>query len=169
MSDDHITISTSKNNLKRKAMRDNHAPVILAVLQNQWFRDPDRVRASLERFPEGRRRMIHYALFAGCRTGKVLKSVFVDLCAEIIWEEASPEIGGKASSCFPADHIHLQSVLDEVKPDVVLGFGCIATDALAVLVPPGKLLTAPHPAARGVDVIDQIKMMRERLNGFIIP
>jgi hypothetical protein len=138
-------------------------PVILAVLQNQWFRDPARMRATIDRFPDSRRRIIHYALFAGCRTGKILKSVFGDLCDEIVWEEASPEIGGHASSYFPADHAHLQSVLDDVKPDVVLGFGRIATDALKVLVPQNKLITGPHPTARGDNVVWKIKDMRNRI------
>jgi len=81
-------------------------PVILAVLQNQWFPDQDRVRAILLKTPESRRRILRYALFAGCRTGKVLKSVFGDRCDDIIWENASPQIGGRAASSFQADTQH---------------------------------------------------------------
>lgn len=140
-------------------------PVILAILQNQWFRDPERMRATLERFPEGRRRMIHYALFAGCRTGAILKSIFGELlCREIVWEEASPEIGGKASSCFPANHAHLKAVLEDVKPDIVLSFGRVATDAMRTLVPHDKLLVAPHPTARGGDVMAQLSAIKNTLD-----
>jgi hypothetical protein len=119
---------------------------LLAVLQNQWFHDPEKVRAILARTPQARRRLIHYSLFAGCRTGRVLKDVFgEERCRTIVWEEASPEIGGKASSCFPADQAHLRAVLDDVKPDLVLAFGRIAGNALAELVPGAKLILGPHP------------------------
>jgi hypothetical protein len=50
--------------------------MIVAFLQNQWFKDPDRVRQMLTRAESDdireklRDRMIHYALFAGCLTGR---------------------------------------------------------------------------------------------------
>jgi hypothetical protein len=47
---------------------------VLAFLQNQWFHDPDHVRGILERHPQARRRIIHYSLFAGCATGRMLKT-----------------------------------------------------------------------------------------------
>lgn len=43
---------------------------ILAVLQNQWFHDPEKVKAIIERTPKARRKIITYSLFAGCRTGR---------------------------------------------------------------------------------------------------
>ena len=58
---------------------------LLAVLQNQWFHDPDKVRAMIARTPACRRRVITYSLFAGCRTGRVLKAVFGERCREIVW------------------------------------------------------------------------------------
>lgn len=136
---------------------------VLAVLQNQWFNDPDRVRATLARYPEARRRMIHFALFAGCKTGRILKAVFGARCNEIVWEEASPKIGGQASSVFPADRAHLQAVLADVKPDVVLGFGRIACDGLAGLVPDARLIIGPHPTARNSEVFAQLKNVAARL------
>lgn len=136
---------------------------VLAILQNQYFNDPDRVRATLARHPEARRRMIHFALFAGCKTGRVLKAVFGARCNEIVWEEASPEIGGQASSVFPADRAHLQAVLADVNPDIVLGFGRIACDGLEGLVTPNKLIIGPHPTARHADAIAQLKKMAIRL------
>lgn len=139
------------------------ARAILAVLQNQWFHDPVKVRAILERTPAARRRIITYSLFAGCRTGQVLRQVFGDRCNAITWEEASPAIGGQSSSCFPADLVHLQALLNEVKPDIVLAFGRIASDALVQLVPASKLIIGPHPTARGANVLPQLHAMRARL------
>lgn len=142
---------------------------VLAVLQNQWFREPDKVRAILQRTPQARRRIITYSLFAGCRTGQVLKAVFGDRCRDIVWEEASPEIGGKASSCFPADHAHLRAVMEDVKPDVVLAFGRIASSALVQLVPTGKLIVGPHPTARGDDVLARLRSMKAQLLDALAP
>ena len=141
---------------------------ILAILQNQWFHNPERVRETLKRHPQSRRRVIAYALFAGCKTGRVLKSVFgEELCHEIVWEEASPEIGSKASACFPANSAHLRVVLERVKPDLVLAFGKIAAHGLAPLVPAEKLLIGPHPTARGMQTIGRLReiaaQLRERL------
>lgn len=134
---------------------------ILAVLQNQWFHNPEKVKAIIERTPKARRKIITYSLFAGCRTGRVLKQVFGDDCARrFVWEEASREIGGHASSSFPADPAHLQAVLDEVHPDVVLAFGRIASDALAKLVPQDKLIAGPHPTARGPTTAAMLLAMR---------
>jgi hypothetical protein len=140
---------------------------LLAVLQNQWFHDPEKVRAILARTPQARRRLIHYSLFAGCRTGRVLKDVFgEERCRTIVWEEASPEIGGKASSCFPADQAHLRAVLDDVKPDLVLAFGRIAGNALAELVPGAKLILGPHPTARQPDTMTKLRVMAGRIELF---
>ena len=136
---------------------------LLAVLQNQWFHDPARVREILARRPELRRQFCHRALFAGCKTGQVLKSVFGPLCREIVWENASPQIGDFAASKFPADHLHLRAVLDEVKPDIVLAFGRIAGNALTALVPAEKLIIGPHPTARGADVLPRLREIRARL------
>jgi hypothetical protein len=137
---------------------------VLAVLQNQWFRDPDHVRAILERTPQARLRIIRYALFAGCRTGRILKAALgEEWCQKIVWEEASPEIGGKASSVFSADPMHLRALLDEIKPDIVLALGKIASDALKKLVPPHQLLIGPHPTARGIDTVSAIRKIAASL------
>ena len=141
---------------------------VLAVLQNQWFHDPDRVKAILKRTPQARRKIIAYSLFAGCRTGRVLRETFgKERCRQIVWEEASREIGGHASSTFPADLTHLRAVLDEVRPSIVLGFGKIACDALACLVDGYDLVVGPHPTARGVDTLPRLRIMAECLENMI--
>jgi uracil-DNA glycosylase len=136
---------------------------VLAVLQNQWFQDPARVREILARRPDLRRPFCHRALFAGCRSGQVLKQVFGPRCRDIIWENASPEIGDHASSKFPADIPHLRAMLEEVKPDVVLALGRVASEALLPIVPRAKLLIGPHPTARGADTITRLKAMAAEL------
>lgn len=133
-------------------------------MQNQWFRDPEAVKRIFARWPLMRRQLVARFLFSsGCKSGRVLKSVFGDRINKIEWEEASREIGCEASSCFKADPEHLRAVLDEVKPDVVLAFGRIAGDALAPLVSPLKLIVGPHPTARGADTLQRLQAMREKL------
>lgn len=129
----------------------------LAFLQNMWVRDPDRVRALIEKYGERYRdRLIHFALFNGCLTGRRLKAAFgARLCSEIIWEEASPEIACEASGCPPADPAHIRAALERHSPDVVLCFGKIATDAVRPLWK-GALIIAPHPAARSVLTFPQL-------------
>lgn len=61
---------------------------IVVILQNQWFKDPEGIRAMFAEHPERRERYIEAFLFMGCLTGKRLRSAFGDeLCDEIIWEE----------------------------------------------------------------------------------
>lgn len=129
---------------------------ILAVMQNQYFHEPAKVKLIIERKPEWRRRLIARFLFAGCHSGRVIKAAFGERINDIIWEEASPEIGGHAASKFPADMVHLRKVVDEVKPRITLAFGVIASNAMAQLVDGFDLVTLPHPAARSADVFDRI-------------
>lgn len=91
---------------------------ILAFLQNQWFKDPEGVKAMFAEHPERRERYIEAFLFMGCLTGRRLKSALgEELCNQIVWEEISPEIGGHASSKFPPDLAH---IIGKHKPDVVI-------------------------------------------------
>lgn len=143
-------------------------PKVLAVLQNQWFRDPEKVKAIIARTPAARRKIITYSLFAGCRTGRVLRDVFgVERCRSIVWEEASPEIGGHASSVFPADTAHLRAVLDCVRPSIVLAFGKIACDALSRMVDGHDLVVGPHPVARGADTLPRLRIMASCLENML--
>jgi len=52
--------------------------------------------------------------------------------------------------------------LDEERPDVVLAFGKIASQALPGLWT-GPLITGPHPAARGAEVPARLKAMAAEL------
>jgi hypothetical protein len=138
---------------------------IVSFLQNQWFREPERVKQLYEKYPEQRERMIASFLFMGCLTGQRLQRVFgEDLCRKITWEEASRNIGGRSSSQFPADINHIKTVLEKHKPIVVLAFGKIVSVPLAQLKEQGApwhLITAPHPAARNCSDQDLEKVLTE--------
>lgn len=144
-------------------------PRILGVMQNQWFHDPERFRKAIAhaKDPEQyRRRLIAWALFAGCKSGRVLQKVLgAALCEYIVWEEASREIGGHASAAFPADTGHLRSVIVEQSPRIVIGFGVIACDGLRSVLrefsDPPTFIEAPHPAARGPDTLPRLMRARD--------
>ena len=146
---------------------------ILAFLQNQWFDDPEGVKAMLNRQRECgeytqeqmrervRRRLIHYALFAGCLTGRRLKQVFGEMTNKIIWEEGSREIGGKASSFFPPDDAHIIATVGTEMPDIILCFGSANRKVMQSRFPwpicGFPVIYMPHPAARHATVMDELR------------
>lgn len=122
---------------------------ILAFLQNQWFKNPERVKAIMDRNPERRNQLIGTYLFMGCLTGQRLTVALGEsLCDEIIWEECSKEVGGKSSASFPADFAHICEAINTHNPDVILAFGKTAGDALRKVSPNQLVIYGPHPAAR---------------------
>jgi len=140
---------------------------VVAILQNMWFKDPERVKETVKFYVDkkgeeaGRERFIRDMLFFGCLTGRRLRAAFTwDVCAEIVWEEASRKIGGHASSKFPHDCEHVAEVIRRHQPSVVMAFGKIACSAIGgspaadeIVECGAKIITAPHPAARGADTV----------------
>ncbi len=144
-------------------------PVILALMQNMWASDPDRVYRSIQRYGEPyRRRVIAYALFAGCLSGKRLMKAFgPELCHEIKWDEASREISNKPSFVPTPDPAHIQQVIDHYQPQVILTFGKIALNAVSPLWADRPLISAPHPAARGADTVPRLNEAATNLRSFL--
>jgi len=150
---------------------------ILAFLQNQWFKNPDRARRALAAAEADgyRDAWPRRLLFAGCITGRRLKSALgEDLCRQIIWENASPQIAGKASECFKPDPAHMLAAIRKHRPQIILLFGKVAqqgwfevidhptppaTPADQVIIPAANILHAPHPAARGKGVIERLLLL----------
>lgn len=141
---------------------------IVAFLQCQWVLNPDRVAqiyAHRATTPELRADLNARFLFAGSLTGNRLWAIFgAKACDSIIWEESSTEIAGKSAGVFPADPHHIHAVIGHFRPDVILAFGRVATDAMEKLVPAGaKLISGPHPAARRLTVVDELREMARQL------
>src|SRR5260370_504722 len=130
---------------------------VLAFLQTSWFHDPGAARAVFKRHPEKRNELIARFLFAGCLTGRRLAVAFGKMRHQIIWDEASPIFGDRASSVYRADKHHIRARIEDVNPAIILAFGQIAGDAvrnvIATLEFEGSVnwnvIYAPHPAARG--------------------
>lgn len=148
---------------------------IVAFLQNQWFKEPQRVKDAIARRPEEtheafRHQFLVRALFAGCHTGKRLESAFGPvLCDEIYWEEISREMGDYASAVFPPNIEHIKAVLKAQDPGIVIAFGKHAEAALRPLAAQSHwlFLTTPHPAARFPDTIVRLKATAERVKQLV--
>ncbi len=147
---------------------------VVAFLQNQWWFDPEGVKRTIAESsqPEKcRRRLIRYGLSI-CTTGKRLEKYLLpeigpEIFKDIHWENSSREIGGKSSSAFPADPVHMQAVYDSESPDVVLCFGRVAKDGLYKISVHVycKILYAVHPASRGS--LETVKQMAQDLKSLI--
>lgn len=144
--------------------------VVVAFMQNMWLRNPERFKQRLARMPwherdDYRLQFIRRALFAGCLSGRRLKAAFGEICAEIIWEEASPEIADNPKTiCLPVPR-HIECVLEHHNPDIVITFGKLAGDAVEKLWP-AKLIRVCHPAARQPDTIQKLKAAADELRTF---
>jgi len=143
---------------------------VLCFLQNQWFRQPDRVRAILARNDSTFRRIfIARTLFMGCKTGQMLLKCWgSNWINHIVFEEASPQVGGKSSSLFPADAVHMASVIEEVEPRLIVALGGIAIDGIRKVETKIRVIKGPHPAARDSGmVINRLGEILTELNLYL--
>lgn len=136
---------------------------VMGLLQNGWFREPARVQALFARHPKERRSLVATLLFMGSTTGRRLRSHFGTLCDHITWEEASPQVGGQSGARFPADPDHIRAALGDVRPLAVVAFGRVARDGIRQAGYAGTVVEAPHPAARGGSVNDELSAAASRL------
>jgi hypothetical protein len=147
---------------------------VVAFLQNQWFKNPKHVRRIYAEHAgdmDRRARLNARFLFYKSLTGRRLRDAFGSLCATIVWEESSPEIGGESSARFNIDRVHILRVLEHFEPRIVLGFGGPAVAELHHMAnagAPWRLICGPHPAARQATVPEQLRAMAERLSESIV-
>lgn len=145
----------------------------LSILQNMWFKDPERMKTIyakyLEREDEGRNRFIRDFLFFGCLTGKRIDKVFgEDFRWQTYWEEASPELGGKSGSSFGYDKDHIRNAIKVYRPKIILAFGKIASSGLYEVLKGidyghnYEIVYGPHPTSRSPGIIKQLEHMRNK-------
>jgi hypothetical protein len=165
--------------------RNGGSVVILAFLQNQWFYDPARMQAIYQRHgntPEKRAELNATYLFMGCLTGQRLQGAFGELCESMIWENASTLMGDRPSKGDNADPLHMTRCINHFKPDIILVFGKVAQEGLAIIETARdalysdfritgainfRTIIGPHPAARGADVTVQLVRMAHELKGIL--
>lgn len=143
--------------------------MIVAFLQNMWVKNPTNIHAMLAREKTDfnrerlRLRLIKFALFRGCITGRRLKSSFgEELCDRIIWEETTREIADNPKTIFPAQPEHIRNVIETHQPQVIVAFGRIAAEAVQPIWN-GRLFLAPHPAARQSTVIRDLENIAKQI------
>ena len=107
---------------------------ILVFLQNAYYR---RGRA----LP---RKVWEYALWKS-HTGRRLREMLPSNC-EVYIENASPKWGVESGACFPADTEHIQVIVKEQKPKIILACGTVAQAGLSEL--DIEFIPVPHPAWR---------------------
>jgi|SRR6185369_307404 len=138
---------------------------IVAFLQNMWVRNPAKARAMIQRDPTGklREKLIAYALFAGCLTGRRLKAALgEDYCSRIVWDECSPTIADNPKDYHAPDQRHIEAVIQKHQPDVVICFSKPACAVVRAACREDAMIFIPccHPAARGNEPLAQIKAVR---------
>jgi hypothetical protein len=137
---------------------------IVALLQNMWVRNPEKVRAMIARDKTGELRgmIIERALFAGCLTGRRLRTAFGDLVNEFVWDECSPVIADNPRDYHAPDPAHIRSVFEKHSPDIVICFSTPAHTIVSELCAERgiKFIPGPHPAARQLDVPDRLTAIR---------
>ncbi len=137
---------------------------VLGILQNLWVKDPERVKAMMER--HGRIPILQKLLFYGGLTGKRLMAGLGDeWCNRITWEEASPEIGGHSGSVFKPDLKHIGGVIASVKPDVILTLGAVAKSGFLEFRQTAECKAVcyhlPHPASRKHSVGGMMTLLKQ--------
>lgn len=138
-------------------------PIILGLLQNQWVREPGRVKAALDRrSPEQGRKLLSLLLFQS-HSGKRLKAAFGEWTQRIIWENASSVIGSQSTANPAPDLDHVRRMLAEIKPAIVLAFGKRAATAMAHVTYDGVLICGPHPAVRDKNVMAKLAVVYWKL------
>lgn len=142
-----------------------HTGPVLGFLQNTWVNDVPRCQKILDECgsQSERRYMTTAWLFMGCLTGRRLEAVFgADVVREIVWDNASPKLAGMSSGRFPPDSEHIRSVLDEIRPGIVLAFGRVAQKGILSLWG-GPVVCGPHPTARGAETLPAMRDMARQL------
>lgn len=136
---------------------------ILGLLQNQWARNPARVRETLDRAtPENRRTLMRYMLMQST-SGRRLRAALGEVCHEIVWDNASPIITRRSDGRPLADLAYVSALLAAMGPDLVLAFGQVAQAAVRDTGWAGPVFAAPHPAARGSAVQGQLAKLGQRI------
>jgi len=115
--------------------------MVLVFLQNAYRKDGFAYK-SREQWLKGM-----WASRTGCRLKEMLPKGI-----DVYVENASPMIGTNVNSLYYADLVHMQKVIDDVKPKLIVGCGKIAQEGLANL---GVVyIAAPHPAWRALSKIE---------------
>lgn len=126
-------------------MRD---PTIIAFMQNPWF-EPGTPRDHVHKYRTDQE--FHQKILAETMSGRRLRDAFgPTMFKSMWWDNVAPEAAEEASGVTPVDQDHVNEVITKVKPDLVVTFGNIATEAVRKTLSGENLpvLECHHPNAR---------------------
>ncbi len=150
--------------------------MILCFLQNMWVREPEKVRAWLAKNPDLWNRAVAGFLFAGCLTGRRLRTCFGDeLISQMTFDECTKEIAGDSRTVCSPDPEHIKAALEKHRPKIVVTFGKVAASALDHVCYETKqdtpsvipIINCPHPAARQPDTIEKLKAAAKQIQDYL--
>jgi hypothetical protein len=147
---------------------------ILAILQNTWAKDPQRVHYLLDRNRDRRHEVVARLLFAsGCLTGRRILTVFGESLKEHQWtfENASTVVTGNSGGRPPYNVEHVKGVIGRFRPDAIITFGTSAKEALRDMQRAKKQPQTPlpptieciHPAVQKPGWLSQMVAARVKL------
>lgn len=122
---------------------------IVAFMQNPWFpvgtkrEHVDRYRTDQE---------FHRRLLACTMSGTRLLQAFGPHMFEMIhWDNVAPEAAVEASGKTDVNPDHVEKVISEVEPELIISFGKLAEEALdnSILAENIPYMCCHHPNARG--------------------
>lgn len=121
---------------------------IVAFLQNPWF-PPGTKKEHIDRYNTDQ--AFHQRLLRNTMSGQRLMQAFGEhMFKRIWWDNVSPEAADEAKGITPADMAHIERVIDEQGPDLVLCFGKSAKEAIdrSAGSITRKIMYCHHPNAR---------------------
>lgn len=148
---------------------------ILAFIQCPWHPDHQKVRDAISDAPRAERAAARRAantarILAGPGGVRLRALLGLELCTKIKWECTSTEIAAFDRPPMAADLAHIAECYEEFQPQIVVGFGRTAGEALVALreeyqIPAAvTFLSAPHPAARHQGVEAEIKLIAHQIS-----
>ena len=120
---------------------------VVAFMQNPWFQS-DTDPAIIEMYRTNQE--FHRRFLAQSMSGRRLMQAFGPLYGEIWWDNASPDHVDEASGEQPASARHVEAVILDIRPALILTFGRVAERAVweCTAAIPIMVMDCHHPNAR---------------------
>lgn len=128
----------------------------LAFLQNAWWK-PGTDERHIKLYETDQN--FHRRVLAMSATGRALRRALgADIYDQVVWDNASLEHGATRDAAFKPDWLHMLRATARLRPDLVLLFGRQAIAGWDIVIGMAdenvwvtriKVLSAPHPMARG--------------------
>lgn len=157
--------ATSNDGVEKK-------PVILAFLQNPWFKKGTQQR-HIDMYRDDPD--FHRKVLSMSATGRALEKAFgEELYDHIIWDNASPKHGDVRTAAFPPDSVYMAFRIAQHNPQIILLFGrqaiagwdfiqsCKDLEGLRIQ---RTVLMSAHPMAHGssIELLRKISQDVKRL------